>query len=133
MHSSLDLHLQRSYLIRLNANTPRRIRPPTTATNDTPYQFMGLQLAEIGVVHIQPAKSHLATSSPDALAADIRTNALDKAAYHLAQARARLIRLKLVVSTKGAARGRVTAQSVAAHTASAPGEKIVLTVRGTGG
>ena len=37
------------------------------------------------------------------------------------------------VATKGDSRGKVVAQSVAAHTASAPGEKIVLTVRGTGG
>jgi membrane peptidoglycan carboxypeptidase len=51
----------------------------------------------------------------------------------LARATAKLERLKLSVSTTGDARGRVTAQSVRAHTASQPGEKIELTVRGTGG
>ncbi len=51
----------------------------------------------------------------------------------LARARAKLAKLKLEVATKGASRGTVVAQSVAPHTASAPGEKIVLTVRGTGG
>jgi penicillin-binding protein 1A len=51
----------------------------------------------------------------------------------LARARAKLAKLKLDVATKGASRGKVVAQSVAPHTASAPGEEIVLTVRGTGG
>jgi penicillin-binding protein 1A len=51
----------------------------------------------------------------------------------LSRARAKLERLKLDVATKGDSRGKVVAQSVAPHTASAPGEKIVLTVRGTGG
>jgi penicillin-binding protein 1A len=51
----------------------------------------------------------------------------------LKRARAKLARLKLDVSTTGASRGNVVKQSVRPHTASAPGEKIVLTVRGTGG
>ena len=51
----------------------------------------------------------------------------------LQRARTKLARAKLVVSTRGAARGKVVKQSVPAHTASAPGEKIRLTVRGTGG
>jgi penicillin-binding protein 1A len=49
------------------------------------------------------------------------------------RAQAKLARLKLDVELKGDARGKVVAQSVAPRTASAPGEKIVLTVRGTGG
>ncbi len=51
----------------------------------------------------------------------------------LVQAEAKLAKLKLVVSTRGPARGKVSKQSVLAHTASAPGERIVLTVRGTAG
>ena len=51
----------------------------------------------------------------------------------LARARAKLAKLRLEVQTKGDSRGKVVAQSVAAHTASAPGEKIVLTIRGRGG
>jgi beta-lactam-binding protein with PASTA domain len=51
----------------------------------------------------------------------------------LSRAQAKLAKLKLDVATKGDAHGKVVAQSVAPHTASAPGEKIVLTVRGTGG
>jgi penicillin-binding protein 1A len=51
----------------------------------------------------------------------------------LRRARAKLAKLRLDVQTKGDSRGKVVAQSVAAHTASAPGEKIVLTVHGTGG
>jgi hypothetical protein len=51
----------------------------------------------------------------------------------LARARVKLARLKLDVQTKGDSRGKVVAQSVAPRTASAPGEKIVLTVRGSGG
>jgi penicillin-binding protein 1A len=51
----------------------------------------------------------------------------------LARARAKLARVKLDVHVKGDSRGKVVAQSVAPRTASEPGEKIVLTVRGTGG
>jgi membrane peptidoglycan carboxypeptidase len=51
----------------------------------------------------------------------------------LTRAQVKLAKLKLDVATKGDSRGKVVAQSVAPHTASAPGEKIVLTVRGTGG
>jgi penicillin-binding protein 1A len=51
----------------------------------------------------------------------------------LNRAQAKLARLKLDVTTTGAPRGKVVKQSVRPHTASAPGEKIVLTVRGTGG
>jgi beta-lactam-binding protein with PASTA domain len=49
------------------------------------------------------------------------------------RAQAKLARLKLHVSTRGATSGKVVKQSVRPHTASEPGEKIVLTVRGTGG
>jgi penicillin-binding protein 1A len=51
----------------------------------------------------------------------------------LARARSKLERLKLDVHTTGDSRGKVVAQSVRAHTAAEPGERIVLTVRGTGG
>ncbi len=51
----------------------------------------------------------------------------------LQRAEAKLARLKLLVSTTGATRGKVVKQSLRAHTASQPGEHIVLTVRGTGG
>jgi membrane peptidoglycan carboxypeptidase len=51
----------------------------------------------------------------------------------LARAQVKLARVKLDVQTKGDSRGKVVAQSVAPRTASAPGEKIVLTVRGSGG
>jgi membrane peptidoglycan carboxypeptidase len=51
----------------------------------------------------------------------------------LRRAEAKLTRLKLVVSTTGATRGKIVKQSLRAHTASQPGEHIVLTVRGTGG
>jgi hypothetical protein len=51
----------------------------------------------------------------------------------LARARAKLARVKLDVHVKGDPIGKVVAQSVDPRTASAPGEKIVLTVRGTGG
>jgi penicillin-binding protein 1A len=51
----------------------------------------------------------------------------------LQRARGKLASLKLRVETTGAARGKVVAQSIHARTASAPGETIVLTVRGTGG
>ena len=51
----------------------------------------------------------------------------------LARAKTKLARVKLDVQTTGDARGKVVAQSVAAHTAAEPGERIVLTVRGTGG
>jgi penicillin-binding protein 1A len=50
-----------------------------------------------------------------------------------ARAAARLAKLKLDVSYEGDARGKVVKQSVPAHTASEPGLKITLTVRGTGG
>ncbi|MBA3842384.1 MAG: transglycosylase domain-containing protein, partial [Actinobacteria bacterium] len=48
----------------------------------------------------------------------------------LARAQAKLARLKLDVSLVGDARGKVTAQSLSAHTAAAPGLKITLTVKG---
>ena len=51
----------------------------------------------------------------------------------LGRAQVKLARLKLAVSIRGASRGKVVKQSVRPHTASQPGEKIVLTVRGTGG
>ena len=41
----------------------------------------------------------------------------------LARAKAKLARVKLDVQTTGDARGKVVAQSVAAHTAAEPGEK----------
>jgi penicillin-binding protein 1A len=51
----------------------------------------------------------------------------------LGRAKAELAKVKMQVATTGAERGKVVAQSIEALTASAPGEKIVLTVRGTGG
>ena len=45
----------------------------------------------------------------------------------------KLAKAKLEIATKGDSRGKVTAQSIHPRTASAPGEKIVLTVRGTAG
>jgi penicillin-binding protein 1A len=51
----------------------------------------------------------------------------------LGRARVKLAKAKLEIATKGASRGKVTAQSIHPRTASAPGEKIVLTVRGTAG
>jgi penicillin-binding protein 1A len=51
----------------------------------------------------------------------------------LSGAQTKLAHVKLQVETNGAARGKVVAQSIQPRTASAPGEKIVLTVRGTGG
>src|SRR4029079_16636724 len=51
----------------------------------------------------------------------------------LGRARAKLAKAKLQVQTKGAARGKVVAQSIHPRTASAPGQRIVLTVKGTGG
>jgi beta-lactam-binding protein with PASTA domain len=51
----------------------------------------------------------------------------------LGRAQPELAKLKMQVATTGAAHGKVVAQSIQPRTASAPGEKIVLTVRGTGG
>jgi penicillin-binding protein 1A len=51
----------------------------------------------------------------------------------LQRAEAKLAKARLDVRTKGATRGKVIAQSIHPRTASAPGETIVLTVRGTGG
>ena len=47
----------------------------------------------------------------------------------LARAKAKLAKLKLDVSVTGGSRGKVAAQSVPPHTASAPGEAITLTVK----
>jgi penicillin-binding protein 1A len=51
----------------------------------------------------------------------------------LRQAQLKLAKVKMNVATTGSQRGKVVAQSIQPQTASAPGEKIVLTVRGTGG
>ena len=51
----------------------------------------------------------------------------------LRRAQAKLVRLKLDVKIEGDSAGKVVAQSVPAHTASAPGEQITLTVKGNGG
>jgi penicillin-binding protein 1A len=50
----------------------------------------------------------------------------------LAKAQAKLAKLHMEVSVRGGDTGTVIKQSVAPHTASAPGEKIVLTVRSGG-
>jgi beta-lactam-binding protein with PASTA domain len=47
----------------------------------------------------------------------------------LVRAERRLAKLRLKVIVKGAARGKVVTQSKLPHTASAPGEQIVLTVK----
>jgi penicillin-binding protein 1A len=51
----------------------------------------------------------------------------------LPRAERELAKVKMQVATSGAGRGKVVAQSIQPRTASAPGERIVLTVRGTGG
>jgi penicillin-binding protein 1A len=51
----------------------------------------------------------------------------------LQRARLKLAKVKLQIEVEGAPRGKVVTQSIHPRTASAPGEKIVLTVRGTGG
>jgi penicillin-binding protein 1A len=51
----------------------------------------------------------------------------------LQRAQAKLARLKLDVKVDGDSAGKVVAQSVPASTASAPGEQITLTVKGSGG
>ena len=51
----------------------------------------------------------------------------------LKRAQAKLARLKLDVKLDGDSVGKVVAQSVPPHTASAPGEQITLTVKGSGG
>jgi len=57
---------------------------------DTPYAFMGLQLDDVGLSHITPARRHLAdidalTGPPDAQGGE-----LDQASYHIGRALARL-------------------------------------------
>jgi membrane peptidoglycan carboxypeptidase len=51
----------------------------------------------------------------------------------LKRAQVRLAKVKVQVATKGAARGKVVAQSIHPRTATQPGQRIVLTVRGTAG
>jgi hypothetical protein len=62
-------------------------------TAGTPYAFMGLQLGDIGVSHVDPARKHLAAATNLKTDSAAQSLQLDRASYHLAQARMRLANL----------------------------------------
>ncbi len=60
---------------------------------DTPYAFIGLQLHEIGLAHVAPARQHLAEAGEISDKPTQQLNVLDRASYHIERARAMLAAL----------------------------------------
>jgi hypothetical protein len=59
----------------------------------TPYAYIGLQLVDVSVGHIAPARHHLSIGGPAATATPQRVRSFEQAAFHIARAIEQLDRL----------------------------------------